>query len=673
MGSLTIAALALALPMEAAAGDHLRFELVPAFDEVTPGGDILIGVRQIPDSGWHSYWQNPGDTGLATEVSWQLPEGVIAGPVQWPVPDRLPTIGGTTYGYAQPATLLVRLHVGAKVKPGAALKIAAHVDSLVCESVCEPVRADLERTLTVSSAAPAGGGRLAAALRAFPTPLSSSIQVEQRNGFVKLSLADVSNITSASGAYLFAEEAGLIDPSSAQTASLGARGLVTRVKDAGKPWPKSDLHFVLKMADGAAYRLIADAAGPATPDPPEMSLLLAMVLAFAGGLILNLMPCVFPILSMKLLALTRSRHDGAMARREALVYGLGAILSFLALALIPEVTRALGGALGWGFQLQSPFVTAGLSILLLLIALNMSGLFEVGASLQALAGSFGIGTGARQSPYAGAFLTGVLAVVVAAPCTAPFMATAVGVALSQGGLTSLAIFIALGLGFIAPFIALTFAITVFPAAAKLIPKPGRWMVRLRHLLAVPMYAAALWMVWVFAQQANPLGLFLLLASLALVTLSLLRLRLAGLLRAATIGASVGLALVAASQSGSATTLRMRIAPSHQVFSAELIASLRAQNRPVLVDLTAAWCITCKVNEALVLTAPEVNRAMEASRTVYMVGDWTRQDPTIGRYLAQFGRSGVPLYVYYAPGGEEPIVLPQILSAHDLIATLEGEP
>jgi thiol:disulfide interchange protein len=483
-----------------------------------------------------------------------------------------------------------------------------------------------------------------------------------------VTIAPAPDKQSVDGAYLFAEGDGLIDPTAAQDVSLGGRGLTLRVKEAGAAWPKSGLHFVLKLADGSAYRVRTQVrAAVASPAAPG-GLLVLIVLAFAGGLILNLMPCVFPILSMKLLALTRAGHDKALARKEALVYGVGALVSFLVLALALISARALGSAVGWGFQLQSPLIIATLSLLLLLVAFNMSGLFEVGGSLQALAGSLGLSGGMKAGPYANAFLTGVLAVVVAAPCTAPFMATAVGVAIAQPGLASVAIFAGLGLGFAAPFVGLTFAITMLPSAVRLLPKPGPWMVRLRQVLAIPMYASVAWLVWVFGHQASVIGLALLLAALSLVAFAVLHGRLPTKARRGVALAGVGLMMVGA-QAGGATTLAAPSVKGRVPFSQQRLATLRAEGRPVLVDMSAAWCITCKVNETLVLDSPAVRRAFAASHTAYMVGDWTRKNPAISHYLAKFGRSGVPLYVYYAPDQAAPVVLPQLLNSHGLVARL----
>lgn len=666
--------------------EHLRLRLVPAYDSVTAGGDVYIGLEQVPAKGWHTYWRNPGDTGLAPEIDWDLPDGVSVDPVLWPAPQRLAYSGGMTYGYDHPSTLLVRLHNRSAAKAGEQLVVTAHVFDLVCENLCEPVSADLTLRLDVTDGpAPLQKeGRLAQAFEALPRALDAKAVIAKGDGMLTARIYSpqgdktaLSDFASPEGAYLFPEVEGLSVPNAPQTLKSFRGGFALTLKSGEAEWPTDAAPAVLRFANGHAYRLSfhdAAAAQPAAAHAARggaLGLWAAMVMAFAGGLILNLMPCVFPILSMKLLALTRAGHDQALARRESLVYGLGVVLSFLALALALVGARALGSAVGWGFQLQSPAVTGSLSLLLLLVALNMSGLFEVGASLQALAGEAGSKVEWATHPYMNALLTGVLAVVVAAPCSAPFMATAVGAALAQSGAAAFAIFIALGLGFALPFIGLVHGLSVTPQAIRLLPKPGMWMVRLRHILALPMYAAAAWMVWVFSQQASALGLWLLLSGLGVITVILAFARLPRLVRLSGAAVVLGLVVGAAMQGeGAASTPQMQANAAYQPFSAEALAELRAQGRPVLVDLTAAWCVTCKVNERLVLSNPKVKKAIDNTHTVYMVGDWTRRDAAITKFLSDFGRSGVPLYVYYAPGDDTPQLLPQVLDVDQVVSTLQ---
>jgi len=380
------------------------------------------------------------------------------------------------------------------------------------------------------------------------------------------------------------------------------------------------------------------------------------------------MPCVFPILAMKLMALTRAGHDQALARRESLLYGAGALLSFVVLAVILEVARALGQSLGWGFQLQSPYVTAGLAIVIVLVGLSMGGFFEFGAWLQRLGGNIQIDA---NRPWLSAFMTGILAVVVAAPCTAPFMGPAVGFALTQGGAVSFLVFLALGLGFALPFVALTWLITLVPAVANLLPKPGDWMISLQRFLSVVMFCAAIWLVWVFSQQVSSNGLLLLVIGLILIIAAVIN-KLKLQRYAPPVLVVLGLVLVAAgahqppaARTAAAGAARLANVP----FDLARLSELRAQNKPVLVDLTAAWCVTCKVNEMGALADPDVVKAFKDTGTIYMVGDWTNQDARISHYLGLYGRSGVPLYVYYGAQNAKPQVLPQLLQAGDVVKVL----
>lgn len=682
---LCLFACLIALPLHAQTvrDGHMQAELVPQQSSVAPGTDILLGIRQIPDKGWHTYWVNPGETGLPADVSLNLPKGVTAGPIEWPTPQRLSYGGVITYGYTEAETLLISVHAAAYLKAGQVLPVAVHVESLVCAQTCEPVSFDLKTSIETGAIGPskAGPGPLAEAISRLPRTLNVKAGMTDVNetvsiGFVRPADKDLSaEFAHSAGAYLFSESDQLLSPAAVQSLSRGSQGLSFIVKGTGAVMPATPQYFVLKFNDGRAWRLqVSPGPVPAgTYDigaPPVLSgpnaihtAGIAMIFAFLGGLILNLMPCVFPVLSMKLLALTRAGHDKGLARAEALTYGAGAIASFVGLSLVLNLMRAAGESLGWGFQLQSPLVTAALSLLLLLVGLNMSGVFEVGGSLQAVAGGQSVG----KNPYIAAFLTGVLAVVVAAPCSAPFMATAMGVALSQGGLTSVEIFTCLGLGFALPFVCLTFLITSVPQIGRLMPRPGRWMDTLRHLLAIPMYIAALWMVWVFAKQTNLFGVCLLVGGMALIALCLLSLAMPKMVRSGAWFIAALLCITAGFQKPDA---RLE-ATGNLPFSPQQIAVWRSQNRPVLVDMTAAWCVTCKVNERVALSDEKVKAALDATHTVYMVGDWTHQDAGISDYIHQFGRSGVPLYVYYGRDGAKPVVLPQILTPSIVIRTVTG--
>lgn len=667
--------MAVAQPVKTA---HLSTELI-AETTVTPGGQVWVAIRHTPLKGWHTYWQNPGDTGLPPTVAWTLPAGVTAAPLRFPTPEVQPYMGLTNFGYGGETALLTEITNRSVLKDGV-LPIRAKVDFLVCAEVCVPESVSLSLDLKVTPK-PEALNDFSKARAALPRPLKVDGAYSLKAETLTIGLISPADTGAATdfahpgGAYLFPLTGGQIDASAPQKIELGPQGFTLSLRT--KKSIDGPFSGVIRFASGRAYQVTVAPGTPPTVArglgaPPQarpaiglMSVVAAMGLAFAGGLILNLMPCVFPVLSMKLLALARAGHDGAAGRRESLFYGAGVLITFGALG---GLLSLLGSALGWGFQLQSAWVTAGLTLLLLAVALNMSGLFEVGSGLQSLAGGRLSGGNADLT----ALLTGVLAVVVAAPCTAPFMATAIGVALAQGGLVSFVIFLALGLGFALPVVGLTFLITYVPAVAQRLPRPGPWMDRLRHLLALPMYAAALWMAWVFAQQVSGLGLFALILALGLLTAGLWwrrvkYLSLPGFLRPVFIGLALVLAASAALQKPETP---VRVSVDHEAFSSARIAELRAEGRPVLVNLTAAWCVTCKVNERLVFETRAFRDALKDTGTAYLVGDWTNQDPAISQYLSQNGRSGVPLYVYYGKDNADPVVLGQLLSTKDVVKVLK---
>ena len=663
---------------------HIEARLIAQSMTVPKGGDALLVLDYAATPGWHTYWTNPGDAGLAAAFRWNLPDGMTVSDTRWPTPKILPTLGLTSYGYDSRALVVITVHDNGSFAPGDALPVKAHIDFLVCKDVCIPEGLDVGLVMKAGPAEPGPDTRTVdMALAALPAALPQ-IQptIDVRHGEVELGFPSASagdRLARPQGAYFFPEQADVFAPGDPQTLDLGADGFTLRVKAGDDGLPDGLLTGVLSLGDGRAYHVALRRAGlapdvhglgaaVARADTSPAGILVAMGLAFLGGLILNLMPCVFPVLSMKLLSLSRAGHDGKAARRESLIYGGGAVASFVALAALLGLAHLLGASLGWGFQLQSPVITAGLALVMLVVALNMSGFFEVGASLQ------GVGADVfdQRRPGVSAFMTGVLAVVVAAPCTAPFMATAIGVALAQGGLAAFAIFVALGLGFALPFVALTFLITAVPGVARRLPRPGPWMDRLRQGLSLLMYLAALWLVWVFAQQVVVAGLALLVLALGVVATALILARRPAFFRPALLALGVTLCLGAAfmPRAGKMQSMPSGLLP-HRDFSTATLAALREQGKPVLVDLTAAWCVTCKVNEKLVLTQPAFARALSDTGTVYMVGDWTNQDADISHYLGLYGRSGVPLYVYYGPHDAAPVILPQILNTNDVIRLLRG--
>ena len=703
---LAIFCLGLAAPAQAQAVDtgHLEAQLITQDQGAAPGATVMVGLRQKIDSGWHTYWRNPGDSGAATSIAWTLPPGWSAGDIVWPAPDRLPLGPLVNYGFSDEVILPVPLKVPANARPGQTYRLTAAVSFLVCSDICIPEDAVLNLDVPVVAAPtapdPQWGAKIAMAVANAPKPGALTATFAGSPETVKLAVAGTPLAgADMSDAYFYPYEGNVIDHAAAQRIERGPQGLtLTLVSNVafqmGQPPPT--LAGVLALKSGS-YEIAAapgeapagtsglgpppgfrtDASGSGGPGGAPIGLLVAALLAFGGGLILNLMPCVFPVLSMKAASLAAHASNPAATRAQGLAFLAGVMVTFLALAGALIAARAAGEAVGWGFQLQSPAVVAALSLIMLLTALNLSGVFEIGTSVQ------GLGSGlASKGGLAGSAFTGALAVVVAAPCTAPFMAPALGYALTQPPLVALIVFAALGLGMAAPFTLLAF----MPKLLARFPRPGAWMETFRRALAFPMYAAAAWLVWVLAQQTDAGGLAKMLTAALLVAFGawLFGRSQSGantapkrwtLTAAGGVVAVLATVMAVASPYGpAATAAASETAKAGELavvpYSPERLAELRDAGTPVFIDFTAAWCITCKVNERTTLARADVIAAFEKTGAVYMVGDWTNRNAEIAAVLDEFGRPGVPLYLVYGAKGQEAVVLPQLLTVGVVTQALE---
>ncbi|MBS0470539.1 MAG: thioredoxin family protein [Proteobacteria bacterium] len=657
---------------------HAR--LIAAKDAVAPGGTLTVAFEQVIRPGWHTYWKNPGDVGQPTTLEWSLPAGWKAGALQWPYPIRLPVGPFMDYGYEGKVWILSTLTAPADAKPGDAITLTAKATWLVCKEVCIPEEATLILPVVIGTPAhdiDAAGFAAARARMPAPSPWPAHYQVS--GDTLDIGLSGLTTLPAA--ASFFPNEATDIVNTAPQTLGRNADGIVLRTKSDKGLARRTTLGgvLVLTSGDGSVQALDIAAthgvvAAPQMEEPAEQgSLLLALAFAFLGGLILNLMPCVLPVLAMKAFALSsQAGRDRAEAVRESFAYGIGAVISFVALGGLLLALRAGGDAIGWGFQLQEPIVVAGFALLMFGVGLNLSGVFEV-------AGFGGGESLTRRGGELGSFFTGVLAVAVAAPCTAPFMAAALGYALTQPAVSALAIFLVLGLGFAAPFV----AIGISPWLMRALPKPGAWMIVFKQALAFAMYGTAAWLVWVLAQQAGADAVAAVLAAMVAAGFGAW---VWGATRNASprgrgIGAFVTLLAIVAALSCLAFLKTSAAAPvplvnvtgiPEEPYSAARLASLRAENRPVFVNATAAWCITCLVNDKVALSTNAVRDAFAKKHIAYLVADWTRRDSAITALLSEHGRSGVPLYLYYAPGARDPAVLPQILTEGIVLDALEGK-
>jgi thiol:disulfide interchange protein/DsbC/DsbD-like thiol-disulfide interchange protein len=633
----------------------MRVELVAEGPAPAAGGKVALALRMTPKPGWHGYWKNPGDAGFESSIAWTLPKGTSAAPLRYPVPKRLIVGGLMNYVYEGEYALLTELTVPAGLR--GVLPVRASLDYLVCtKEICVRETADLSLDLLVGT----GASRTAAFDRwreALPRPLGSPARFERIGGKLRLAIP-FSASAPVSNPYFYPATLGVLDHSAPQSITRSGDTLIVEAKlaeDGAEP-----VDGLIALGGGTGLSLHADqgpvppAGEPIAPAPAAKqswgAIALALGGAVLGGLLLNIMPCVFPILSLKALSLARAGGDERAARREAIAYTAGVVGICLALGAALLALRAGGSAVGWAFQLQEPRVILLLLLLVTAIALNLAGLFELPA--------FGRGGRlAERGGAVGAFWTGALAAFVATPCTGPFMGAALGAALVLPEEAALAIFAGLGLGLALPFLLLGF----IPALRRRLPRPGPWMGRLRHILSIPMFLTALALAWILDRQVGHGGLLIgLAAAIALGAALWWAGRRHAWLPLAPAALAIAVALVFVPAAVGPAQAAAEGTLGAQPFSEARLAALRAAGQPVFVYFTADWCVTCKVNEQAVLERAEVAQAFKAGGVAILVGDWTRGDAGIGRFLEKQGRSGVPLYLWYAPGREAEL-LPQILT------------
>jgi thiol:disulfide interchange protein DsbD len=666
LGLCVLAAMpARALETAPAKTAHTEVTLVSDRDAVAPGAPLHLGLRFRMAPGWHIYWKNPGDAGIPPRLDWTLPPGVAAGPITWPTPSRNAEPPLMTYGYSGEVVLPVAV-TGAGAGP---LDVKLHASWLVCEKLCVPEEGEFQLHLPAGSATPSPQAPLfAAAAEATPRPAPWPTTITP-DGTLHVAAPDAASAVRE--AWFIPDSFGTVQAAAPQTLARSRDGFTLAMRTGSEFKPAATLAGVLVTRDRQGQQTALEIR--ATPAPlvaTTAAMPLWQILGFAvlGGLILNLMPCVFPVLAMKAAGLARlSGAERGHARMHALSYTTGVILTFTAVGLALLLAREAGAAAGWGFQFQSPVFVAGMAWLLFAVGLNLSGVFEVGAGLAGAGGAL-----AGRGGHAGSFFTGMLAVLVATPCTAPFMGVAIATALAATPVVTLAVFVAMGLGLAAPFLLLAGV----PALAQMLPRPGAWMDVLKQLLAFPMYGACVWLIWVLSQQSGPAGVLAAASGLLLIGFAAwafgLSQRGSGN-RIARAGALASVLLALAILPG-IQTVNPATPPVAEAgvepFSAARLATLREQGRPVFVNMTAAWCVSCLVNERVALSTQAVRQAFSAHRVVYLRGDWTRQDPAITAFLRAHGRDGVPLYVLYPPGGGGGEVLPQILTQGGVLAALD---
>jgi len=701
----------LCLSLTAPAQTTLRNEQVQAEllahapQGVQAGQTFWLGLKITHAPHWHTYWQNPGDSGLPTQLHWQLPAGLQAGEIAWPLPKKIPIGTLANYGYEDTVLLAVPVTVTPQFQPPITgqLRIELQAQWLVCRQECIPQEGRFALDLPTRSATALHGALFDTAHSTTPQPLSGGhhARIADDGKALQIRIEQLPAAWRGQTLTLLPVTASVVDNAAAQgkgwTQQWNGAAWTARVpvsiersdSPAQMQWvlalgpetaPKPPALQVSTPLDGrwpqqaAAGGISPElakalAANTQTPTPAQTSPLglgLALLGAFIGGLILNLMPCVFPVLAIKLLALVRPGTTAAQHRSAGLAYTLGVVLSFVLLGALMLALRSAGEQLGWGFQLQSPAMVIGLAVLFTLIGLNLAGLFEFGQMLPSSLAAL-----QSRHPVVDAALSGVLAVAVASPCTAPFMGASLGLAISLPAWQALAVFASIGLGMALPYL----LVSLWPTLAHRLPRPGAWMETFRQAMAFPMFATVVWLVWVLGQQTGMDGAAALLALLLLLGFAIWSATRGGRTRVALLALAAALLLglwqqwpAPAAEPAASAPADGGVGAHWQAWSAQTVREANAQGRTVFVDFTAAWCVTCQYNKKTVFAREDVLSAFDRKQVLTLRADWTRRDAAISAELNALGRSGVPVYAVYAPG-KPPVVLSELPSASEIIAAL----
>lgn len=657
--------------------EPVQAELVSRFHDAVPGTEFEIGLLLRHDSKWHTYWKSTGDTGLPTRIQWSLPQGWHASEILWPTPDVFKIGDLVNYGYGDEVLLPVRISVPASAEVGSVQDIKAEVSWLMCADQCVPGKASL--TLAVQVADKDGGATKTSTLfeashTAMPSPLSDASGVfDPKTHAVRVTFKSTEPFHHF---YVFAEGDDSVVYGAPQSVSRSADKISVTLQGTDELKAGSQFSGVF-AADGGprkggwagSFSVPLESGTVAAPtvsdDTPQtgLSSWLAVAMAFIGGLILNVMPCVFPVLSLKILSLVQDRQRINLPL-HGVVFTLGVLLTMLVLAGVLIAVKSAGISVGWGFQLQSPIFVASLAVIFAAISVNLLGWFEF-SCVRVSGGSY-------SNSLLNCFATGVLAVVAASPCTAPFMGAALGYALTASIRESIFVFLALGLGMSLPWLVLS----LFPVLTAWMPKPGAWMNVFRKLMAIPMLLTMIWLLWVLSQQVSFTALVLYIAAVISLCVCLF---LYGKLQFSLLTAKLPIVLSAACAvllfaAASSSLFRQPDAAvqAADAWSPQAVENALEAGKPVFVDFTASWCVTCQANKIAVLDREDIREAFKQHGVVFLVADWTNQNPDITQALESFGRSGVPLYILYSPEGKT-TVLPELLTKNIVIGALDKLP
>ena len=668
---------------------QVRAELLAERTTVAPGETLWVALSLELAPEWHTYWRTTGDSGFPTTIRWNLPEGITASEIFWPLPERIPYADMMNFGYHGKVLLLTELKISSDIAIQSDIPLHAEATWLVCRDICFPEDGVFSIFISVKPDPPLikqnsiAGAAVSAARNALPEIAPWPVKVSRAGNFLTISAGHGTGYTNITNAEFFPYSDGLIENAAPQKIKSlnGVTEILMRTGVDADEFAEASGLIVLNRIAGDGEQIstgfIFDSpivwTGPNTNSISNtLPIALAILFAFIGGIILNAMPCVLPVLVMKALSfINRPNTDASALRKDGIAYTAGGMTTFGALVGLLLLLRASGNAVGWGFQLQAPTFVVTLAYVILAIGLNLSGVFSI-------SGSLGVGQHlTMRKGTSGAFFTGLLAVVVATPCTAPFMGVAIGFALTQSPAMAIIVFEALALGLAFPYLILAFA----PGATKALPQPGPWMDRLKQFLAFPMYGVAAWLIWVLAQQVDSMGLAAALSGLVLIALtawiwsaadksSKTVRRVSTIAAAVSMTAAIAFIIVISGRPPVQAGLMTADDGFSETFSEARLSMLRTTNRPVFVNFTAAWCITCKVNEQVALSTTEVKEAFLRHNVAYLKADWTNQNAEIGAALSALGRDGVPLYVLYMPDRDAQI-LPQILTPGTLIDALEN--